>query len=106
MDGNKCILQLRGVRPFLSNKYDITKHKNYKYLSDADRKNAFDVAKYLSTHKKPTPDEEYQVFEYEAEPGDESPDGELYDETFPLDGAFLPDEALMYGNEPQDLEPI
>ena len=47
MDGGKCILQLRGVRPFLSDKFDITKHKNYKYLSDHDEENTFDVEKYL-----------------------------------------------------------
>ena len=47
MDGGKCILQLRGVRPFLSNKYDITKHKQYKKLSDYDKKNNFDIEKYL-----------------------------------------------------------
>ncbi len=49
MDGGKCILQLRGVRPFLSDKYDITKHPNYKYLSDFDKRNAFDVERYMST---------------------------------------------------------
>lgn len=48
LDGSKCILQLRGVRPFLSDKYDITKHPYFKYLSDADKRNAFDIAKYLS----------------------------------------------------------
>lgn len=48
MDGGKCILQLRGVRPFFSNKYDITKHKQYKNLSDYDKKNAFDIEKYLA----------------------------------------------------------
>ena len=48
MDGGKCILQLRGVRPFLSDKYDITKHPNYKYLSDFDKKNAFDVERYIT----------------------------------------------------------
>lgn len=47
MDGNKCILQLRGVRPFLSDKYDITKHKNYRLLSDYDPKNEFDIKKYM-----------------------------------------------------------
>jgi len=47
MDGNKCILQIRGVRPFLSDKYDITKHPNYKYLSDYDTKNSFDIEKYV-----------------------------------------------------------
>ena len=49
LDGGKCILQLRGVRPFMSNKFDITKHPHYKYLSDADSKNNFDIEKYLST---------------------------------------------------------
>ena len=52
MDGEKCILQLRGVRPFFSNKYDITKHKQYKYLSDYDEKNAFDIEKYLRNRTK------------------------------------------------------
>ena len=47
LDGGKCILQLRGVRPFFSDKYDITKHPNYKYLSDYDPRNAFDMEKYL-----------------------------------------------------------
>ena len=47
LDGSKCILQLRGVRPFLSDKFDITKHKRYKELSDFDKKNAFDVERYL-----------------------------------------------------------
>ncbi len=50
MDGNKCILQLRGVRPFLSNKYDYTKHPKYALTYDADEKNFFDIEKYLS-HK-------------------------------------------------------
>jgi len=48
MDGGKCIMQLRGVRPFFSNKYDITKHKRYKYLSDYDPKLVFDIEKYMS----------------------------------------------------------
>ena len=47
MDGGKCILQLRGVRPFLSEKYDITAHPRYKYLSDADKKNEFDIERFL-----------------------------------------------------------
>ena len=66
MNGGKCILQLRGVRPFLSDKYDITKHPNYKYLSDADPRNAFDIEKFLSTKLKPKPDEVYEVFEVDA----------------------------------------
>lgn len=66
LDGGKCILQLRGVRPFMSNKFDITKHPNYKYLSDADPKNNFDIEKYLSTQLKTKPDEVYQVFEVDV----------------------------------------
>ena len=52
MDGGMCILQVRGIRPFFSKKYDITKHPNYKYLSDADKKNAFDVERYIRTQRK------------------------------------------------------
>ena len=63
MDGGKCILQLRGVRPFLSEKYDITKHPQYKYLSDFDKRNTFDIEQYLSTKLKPKPDEVYDVYE-------------------------------------------
>ena len=63
MDGGKCILQLRGVRPFLSEKYDITKHPNYKYLSDADRRNTFDIEKFLSTKLKVKPEETYDSYE-------------------------------------------
>ena len=63
LDGGKCILQLRGVRPFLSDKYDITKHPNYKYLSDANPRNAFDIEKYLSTKLVPKADEVYEVFD-------------------------------------------
>ena len=66
LDGGKCILQLRGVRPFKSNKYDITKHPNYKYLSDADPRNNFDIEKYLSTQLKTKPDDVYDVFEVDA----------------------------------------
>ena len=63
MDGNKCILQLRGVRPFLSNKYDITKHKKYKELADADKRNAFDVEKYLEHKLVFSQDTEFEVYE-------------------------------------------
>lgn len=62
LDGGKCILQLRGVRPFKSDKYDITKHPNYKYLADFDKRNTFDIEKFLSTRLKPKPDEVYEVF--------------------------------------------
>ena len=63
LDGGKCILQLRGVRPFLSEKYDITKHPNYKYLSDADRRNTSDIEKFLSTKLKVKPEETYDSYE-------------------------------------------
>ena len=63
MDGNKCILQLRGVRPFLSNKYDITKHKRYKELADEDERNAFDVEKYLEHKLVFSQDTEFEVYE-------------------------------------------
>ena len=67
LDGSKCILQLRGVRPFLSEKYDITKHPNYKYLSDADRRNTFDIEKFLSTKLKVKPEETYEVYEIDTD---------------------------------------
>ena len=63
MDGNKCNLQLRGVRPFLSNKYDITKHKRYKELSDADKRNAFDVEKYLEHKLVFSQNTEFEMYE-------------------------------------------
>ena len=66
MDGGKCILQLRGVRPFLSDKYDITKHPNYHLTADADPRNAFDIEQFLSTRLKPKPNEVYQVYEVDA----------------------------------------
>ncbi|MDO5134360.1 MAG: TraM recognition domain-containing protein, partial [Eubacteriales bacterium] len=65
MDGTKCILQLRGVRPFFSNKYDITKHKRYKELSDASPKNAFDVEKYLQCGLVMGRDEEFELIDIE-----------------------------------------
>lgn len=67
MDGGKCILQLRGVRPFFSDKYDITKHPNYKYLSDFDKKNAFDIEKFLSTKLKLKGNDMYEVYDLSKE---------------------------------------
>ena len=67
MDGGKCILQLRGVRPFFSDKYDLTKHPRYKYLSDADKRNVFDVERYMK--RKPAivkPDEPFDMYELSA----------------------------------------
>ncbi len=63
MDGNKCILQLRGVRPFLSDKFDITRHKRYKELSDYDKKNAFDVEAYMKHQLKLRMKEEFDLYE-------------------------------------------
>lgn len=68
MDGGKCILQVQGVRPFFSDKYDITKHPQYKYLSDYDKKNWFDIGTYLKHRLKVKPDDEYEVCEVEAPP--------------------------------------
>ena len=72
MDGGKCILQLRGVRPFLSDKFDITQHPLYKYLADHDKKNAFDIARFLSTRLKPRPNEVCDVFEVDVSEEDPS----------------------------------
>ena len=66
LDGGKCILQLRGVRPFLSDKFDITRHPNYKFLADCDKKNAFDLERFLSTKLKPKPTEVYDVYEVDV----------------------------------------
>ena len=72
LDGGKCILQLRGVRPFLSSKYDITKHPHYKYLSDADPKNAFDVERFIRRRMKVKADTVTDAYEVDAEEnGDE-----------------------------------
>ena len=72
LDGGKCILQLRGVRPFLSSKYDITKHPHYKYLSDADPKKAFDVERFIRRRMKVKADTVTDVYEVDAEEnGDE-----------------------------------
>ena len=77
MDGGKCILQLRGVRPFFSDKFDITKHPKYKYLSDADPKNAFDMEKHL--RRRPAivkPDEVFDYYEIDAADLQEDADNE------------------------------
>ena len=67
MDGGKCILQLRGVRPFLSSKYDLTQHPNYRYTSDANPKYAFSIEKYLSTGMKLREDDTYAVYEVDVD---------------------------------------
>jgi type IV secretion system protein VirD4 len=101
MGGSKCILQLRGVRPFLSDKYDITRHPRYKYLSDFDRKNVFDVGSYVNAQLKVNPDEQYEFFESVAA------DAEMPE---PVLGDFeFSDEAGDFGGSEdysEDLEPI
>ena len=68
MDGNKCILQLRGLRPFLSPKYDLKNHPNYKHTAEADKKNAFDAERLVNRRmKRPDPNEQYTVYEVSAE---------------------------------------
>jgi len=67
LDGGKCILQLRGVRPFLSKKYDITRHPLYKYLSDFDSRNTFNVERHLSTKLKVRPDDKFEVINVDLE---------------------------------------
>ena len=63
MDGSKCIVQVRGVRPFLSDKYDLMKHPNYPLTADYDKKNWFDIEKYLNRKLVLHPNDEYEVFE-------------------------------------------
>ena len=104
MDGSKCILQLRGVRPFLSRKYDITKHPNYKYLSDYDPKNAFDIAAFVACKLKPKANEEYETYEMDVTDADlqqqEAEDQEeLEDE---VSGDMLGPDDLME-DQPLDL---
>lgn len=66
MDNGKCILQVQGVRPFFSDKFDITKHPQYKYLADADPKNTFDVAKFLKRRLRVRPEDVFEVYQMEV----------------------------------------
>ena len=103
LDGSKCILQLRGVRPFLSLKYDITKHPNYKYLSDYDPKNAFDIAAFVACHLKLKANEETDAYEMDVTEADlqqeaeeqQEPDDEVSDDM------LGPDETME--DQPLDL---
>jgi type IV secretion system protein VirD4 len=67
MDGSKCILMLRGLRPFLSPKYDLRKHPNFKYTAEADSRNAFDVGSLVSTKLKLKPSDTFTVYEAEVQ---------------------------------------
>ena len=66
MDGNKCILQLRGLRPFFSPKYDLRKHPNFRFTAEFNKRNAFDPAVLVSTRLKVTPDELFTVYQADA----------------------------------------
>lgn len=72
MDGGKCILQIRGARPFFSDKYDITKHKNYRLLADASEKNRYHVEKKLHPVYEPSPEDETVVIRMELEEAEET----------------------------------
>jgi type IV secretion system protein VirD4 len=96
MDGSKCILQLRGVRPFLSDKYDITKHKNYRYLSDFDEKNAFNMEHFVNRRLDVKPDDVYAVSECEV-PSEDYPQEVFSD--------FQSGTTDSAGVEPDDAEP-
>lgn len=93
LDGRKCILQLRGVRPFLSDKYDITKHPYYKYLSDADPRNTFHIDRFLSRRMKPKADESYHVFETSVDEDEISAETDEPDST---DEDFIFDPYAAY----------
>ena len=104
MDGSKCILQLRGVRPFLSRKYDITKHPNYKYLSDYDPKNAFDIAAFVACKLKPKANEEYETYDMDVTEADlrqqETEDQQLPEDEV-SDDMLDPEDSLE--DQPLDL---
>ena len=74
LDGSKCVLQLRGVRPFLSDKYDLTQHPNYKYTADFDKRYTFDIEKFLNHRMRLKTNDEYEVVE-----ADESEEQEAAD---------------------------
>jgi type IV secretion system protein VirD4 len=102
MDGSKCILQLRGVRPFFSDKYDITKHRNYPLLSDFNEKNAFDIGKFVGAKLKVDPNEEYLMLEPVVD--DEEVPQEAYDDFKPPDGNAEADFEPDFDEE--DLTPL
>ena len=104
MDGSKCVLQLRGVRPFFSDKFDITKHKNYRYLSDANPKNAFKIENFISTRLKVDEDEEFTHYEHIVEDG-EIPQ-EVYHDYQQADCEEGDEEYQDHDFEDEDLTPI
>ena len=103
MDGSMCILQLRGVRPFFSKKYDITQHPRYRELSDYDKKNTLDMGRFLSTNLKLRPDDEYDVIEINVSEEDLPPEEEEEDDSFDIEPL---DEELLGDDEPLDLSTV
>ena len=103
MDGSMCILQLRGVRPFFSKKYDITQHPRYRELSDYDKKNALDMGRFLSTNLKLHPEDEYEVIEINVKDEDLPPEEEEEDDSFDIEPL---DEELLSDDEPLDLSAV
>ena len=104
MDGGKCILQLRGVRPFLSEKFDITKHKNYRFLSDADPKNTFNIERFVSTRLNVKPDEKYTHYEHIVT-DEEMPQEAMNDFQQP-DSEESVDDSQDHDFEEEDLTPL
>ena len=104
MDGGKCILQLRGVRPFLSEKYDITKHPNYRYLADADPKNTFNYEEFLSHALKLRAKEMYDTYEVvvEDDEGDWDDEDEMEDDAF--NEADYDDPYVTFGHVEADFD--
>ena len=89
LDGSKCILQLRGVRPFLSDKYDITQHKNYRYLSDFDDRNAFNMERFVNHKLEVKSTDEFDMMSYDATtdgmPSEAFSDFQAAEETIPTE---------------------
>ena len=91
MDGNKCILQLRGLRPFLSPKYDLKKHPCYKHTAEADKRNGFDISALINRHMEVKPDETYTVYHVDATGEDAVADGDENEDILNYDDVDDPD---------------
>ncbi len=79
MPGDKCVLQLRGLRPFYSPKYDLKRHPNYKYTAEADKRNAFDPARLVNRRMRLNPDEIYTVYEANVPETETAEDDDIFD---------------------------
>jgi len=106
MDGSKCILQLRGVRPFLSDKFDITQHKNYRYLSDFDERNAFNMERFVNHKLKVKPTDEFVIFEHDATTEDMPPEAFAQYQDEPPEESDDLDALDFDGFDADDTEPL